>query len=73
MAPEGLVASTVIGAGTVIDGAVVSPPRWTMTENVVCDGFCELSLALHVTVVFPTPNKRPDGGVHVIWELGPLT
>ena len=68
-APDALVAATVIGAGTLSDGGVVSAGAVTVTKNVVCDWFNELSLAMHVTVVLPTANTLPDDGVHVTGRL----
>jgi hypothetical protein len=48
---------------TVMGGGV------TLTENVVDDRFCRVSLAMQVTVVWPTGNVLPDGGVHVTGRL----
>jgi hypothetical protein len=49
--------------GTVITGAVVST-RTTVIVKLVCAVFpCE-SVALHVTVVWPTGNLLPEDGLH---------
>jgi hypothetical protein len=37
----------------------------TVTVNVAVPSFSRVSVAVHVTVVVPTGNTLPDGGVHV--------
>src|SRR5256885_13872273 len=52
-----------MSAGTVTTGAVVST-RTTVTVKLFCAVFpCE-SVALHVTVVWPTGNLLPEDGLH---------
>jgi hypothetical protein len=51
-----------MSAGTVITGAVVST-RTTVIVKLLCAVFpCE-SVALHVTVVWPTGNLLPEDGL----------
>src|SRR5262245_58663433 len=61
-APEALVASTVMFAGTVTVGGVVSR---TVTVNVLVPVLPWLSVALQVTVVVVAAKTEPLGGVHV--------
>src|SRR3989454_12036162 len=58
--PAGPGASTVMLAGTVITGAVVSA---TVTVKVLLAGFAWLPTAVHVTVVAPIGNVDPLAGV----------
>src|SRR2546423_8122878 len=52
-----------MSAGTATTGAVVST-RTTVTVKLFCAVFpCE-SVALHVTVVWPTGNLLPEDGLH---------
>jgi hypothetical protein len=61
-APDALVASTVMFAGTPESiGGVVST---TVTWNEAVAVFPAGSLAVQVTVVVPSGNLDPDGGVH---------
>jgi hypothetical protein len=54
-------ATTVMLWGGVITGAVVS---WTRTVVVAEPVLPALSVAVQVTVVVPSGNAEPDGGVH---------
>ncbi|HSL63451.1 MAG TPA: hypothetical protein VK874_02240 [Gaiellaceae bacterium] len=67
--PAADAAPTVIGAGTVSVGAVVST---TVTWPAVDDAFPAVSVAVHVTAVAPTGNVEPDAGAHVT-GTGPAT
>jgi hypothetical protein len=59
-APDGLVASTVAFPGTVTTGGVVS---LTVTVNEAVPVLPRTSVAVHVTVVAPSGNVTPLGGV----------
>jgi hypothetical protein len=61
VAPFELVASAVIGAGTVITGGVVS---WTVTVKVALAALLAASWAEQLTVVLPTGNIDPEARVH---------
>src|SRR5262245_38842539 len=61
-APPGPIASRVMSAGTVTDGAVVS---WTVTWNDACAEFERASVAVQFTVVVPTGKPVPEAGTHV--------
>jgi hypothetical protein len=63
-APEGSGVLRLKLAGTVSTGAVVST-RFTVTVKLFCDVFpCE-SVAVHVTVVWPSGNVLPDAGAQL--------
>ena len=62
-APAALVASTVMFAGTVIAGAVVS---LTVTVKVLLAGLPAASLAVTVTVVVPSGKVEPEAGVLIV-------
>src|SRR4051794_267523 len=64
VAPEGSGASTVMSAGTVTTGSVVSP--MTVTLNVPDAGLPKTSLAEQRTVVVPTGNRAPEPGTQSI-------
>src|SRR5262249_51609328 len=68
-APAALVASTVIGAGQVTTGAVVS---WIVTANDPAAMFPAASLAEHCTVVVPSEKILPLGGEQVTMGLAGL-
>jgi hypothetical protein len=68
-APDGPVASAVMSLGTVTTGGFVS---LTVTVNVPRPVLPASSVALHVTVVFPTLKPLPEAGVHEAVSL-PLT
>ena len=64
-APASPAAATVISAGTVTTGAVVSPTAaaaFTVTLKLALPVFPAASVAVHVTVVTPTGNVLPDTG-----------
>jgi len=59
-APEALVASAVMGAGTVTTGFVVS---LTVTVKLALPVLPAVSVAVQVTVVLPSANVLPEAGV----------
>jgi hypothetical protein len=61
-APDGPVAATVIFAGTVTVGAVVS---LTVTVNCAVPTLARESVAEQVTVEVPSENRLPEGERHV--------
>jgi hypothetical protein len=61
-APDALVASVVMFAGSVSVGGAESR---TVTVNVPEPVFPRVSEAVHVTVVVPIGNVEPDAGEHV--------
>lgn len=67
--PVGVVAYTVVGAGTASVGGVVSA---TVTVNDAVEVCPCASLALQVTVVAPSGNTPPEAGAHVT-GIGPST
>jgi hypothetical protein len=69
VAPEGPVASTVVSLGTLTTGGFVS---LTVIVNIPRPVLPASSVALHVTVVFPTLKPLPEAGVHEGVSL-PLT
>jgi hypothetical protein len=68
-APPGPVASTLIAAGTVTTGGVVS---CTVIVKELLPVLPASSVAVHVTVVVPSGKVLPDAGAHVEVRL-PLT
>src|SRR5437868_5013698 len=64
VAPEGSSASTVMSAGTVTTGSVVSP--MIVTLKVPDAGLPKTSLAEQRTVVVPTGNNEPEPGTQSI-------
>jgi len=68
-APDGLVACTVMFAGTVTTGGVVS---WTVTENDPEPVLLCASVAVQLTVVVPTGKVPPEEGEHK-GAIGPST
>ena len=69
--PDGLEVVSVMFAGTLTDGPVVSVTRTVNDAGAAL--LPAASCALHVTVVSPTGNVDPDAGLHESTGLGSVS